>query len=58
MVRTVKDPEVRKTEIIKSARRFFQTRDYDKTTMQDVMVELGIAKGTIYYYFKSKEELL
>ena len=58
MVRTVKNPETRKAEIIKTARQLFQTRDYDKTTMQDVMVELGIAKGTIYYYFKSKEDLL
>ncbi len=58
MVRTVKDPETRKAEIILAARRLFQTRDYEKTTMQDVMDELGIAKGTIYYYFKSKEDLL
>ncbi len=58
MVRTVKDPEIRKNEIIQTARRLFQTREYNKTTMQDVMDELGIAKGTIYYYFKSKEELL
>lgn len=58
MVRTVKKPEVRKMEIVKAARFLFQTRDYDNTTMQDVMIYLGIAKGTIYYYFKSKEELL
>lgn len=58
MVRTVKKPDVRKAEIIKTARMLFQSRDYDKTTMQDVMDELGIAKGTIYHYFKSKEELL
>ncbi len=58
MTRTVKDPETRRTEIIHTARKLFQTREYEKTTMQDVMVELGIAKGTIYYYFKSKEDLL
>jgi AcrR family transcriptional regulator len=58
MVRTVKKPEERKQEIIASARRLFQTKEYDNTTMQDVMDELKIAKGTIYYYFKSKEELL
>ncbi len=58
MTRTVKNPETRRTEIIQTARRLFQTREYEKTTMQDVMEELGIAKGTIYYYFKSKEELL
>lgn len=58
MVRIVKKPETRKAEIIKAARELFETRDYDRTTMQDVMDGLGIAKGTIYHYFKSKEELL
>lgn len=58
MVRTVKDPETRRAEIISAARRLFALREYEKTTMQDVIEELGIAKGTIYYYFKSKEELL
>lgn len=58
MVRTVKKPEERRMEIVKAARFLFQTQEYDKTTMQDVMTYLGIAKGTIYYYFPSKEELL
>lgn len=58
MVRTVKDPETRRAEIIAAARRLFATNQYENTTMQDVIEELGIAKGTIYYYFKSKEELL
>ncbi len=58
MTRTVKKPEERRQEIIDAARVLFQTKEYDQTTMQDVMDALGIAKGTIYYYFKSKEELL
>lgn len=58
MTRTVKKPEERRQEIIAAARVLFQTKEYDQTTMQDVMDALGIAKGTIYYYFKSKEELL
>lgn len=48
----------RKAEIIQTARQLFQTKDYDQTTMQDIMDCLDIAKGTIYHYFKSKEELL
>lgn len=58
MVRTVKKPAERRQEIIAAARELFQTREYKKTTMQDVMQKLDIAKGTIYHYFKSKEELL
>lgn len=58
MVRTVKKPEERRREIIAAARKLFQEKDYEKTTMRDVMESVGIAKGTIYHYFSSKEELL
>ena len=58
MVRTVKKPEERKLEIVKAARFLFRTKEYDKTSMQDIIEHLGIAKGTVYYYFSSKEELL
>lgn len=58
MKRTVKKPEERKADIINAARYLFESKQYDKTSMQDVMDYLGIAKGTIYHYFQSKEELL
>lgn len=58
MKRVVKKPTERREEIIKAARELFLTKDYNKTTMQDFMNYLGIAKGTIYHYFKSKEDLL
>lgn len=58
MVRIVKKPEERRSQIIDAARRLFQSKSYEKTTMQDVMEALDIAKGTIYHYFKSKEALL
>lgn len=58
MVRIVKAPNERKEEIIQCACQLFLTQGYDKTTMKDVMDNLQIAKGTIYHYFRSKEELL
>lgn len=58
MVRIVKKAEERRAEIVKTAGHLFRTKKYEKTTMQDVMDTLKIAKGTIYHYFKSKEELL
>ena len=58
MMRVVKKADVRKREIIKAARDLFQKGDYESTTMQAIMDELSIAKGTIYHYFASKEELL
>lgn len=58
MPRTVKKPEERRQEIITAARELFMTKEYKDTSMRDVMEMLGIAKGTIYHYFTSKEHLL
>lgn len=57
-MRTVKDPATRKNEIIMIAAQLFMEKGYDRTSMQDVMTRAEIAKGTIYHYFKSKEDLL
>lgn len=58
MTRIVKDPIERRQEIVEAARDLFDRQGYRNTTIADVMDHLGIAKGTIYHYFKSKEELL
>lgn len=58
MGRIVKKPEERRQEIVRAARHLFQIKDYEHATMQDLMEKVGIAKGTIYHYFKSKRELL
>jgi AcrR family transcriptional regulator len=58
MVKVTRGLDERRQEIIATARRLFQTEDYDSITMQRVVDELGIAKGTIFYYFDSKEDLL
>ncbi|TGK36441.1 TetR/AcrR family transcriptional regulator [Leptospira gomenensis] len=47
-----------KEEILVCARTFFFSRGYDSTSVQDIIDELGIAKGTFYHHFNSKEELL
>ncbi len=58
MVRIVKKPFERRSEIVEAARVLFQKKGGERITLQGVMDCLGIAKGTIYHYFKSKEELL
>ncbi len=58
MVRTVKDPDVRRNEIIDVAQALFLSKGYDNTSVQDVLDGAGIAKGTFYHYFGSKMELL
>jgi AcrR family transcriptional regulator len=58
MPRIVKKPDERRAEIIQAAGQLFLSQSYSHTSMQDVMNKVKIAKGTIYHYFKSKEELL
>lgn len=58
MVKITRGLKERRAEIITTARRLFQTEDYNKITMQNIVDALGIAKGTIFYYFDNKEALL
>ncbi|AHG20382.1 transcriptional regulator [Chania multitudinisentens RB-25] len=58
MARTVKKPEIRRAEILHAAGNLFQTQGYETTSVDEIVRSAGIAKGTFYYYFKSKEEVL
>ncbi len=58
MVRIVKSADARQTEILDTAQMLFYTKGYDKTAVRDIIDEIGIAKGTFYHHFNSKEELL
>jgi len=57
-MRVLKEPEERKSEILDAAEFLFTTKGYAKTTIMDILHAVGIAKGTFYYYFTSKEELM
>ena len=58
MARTVKEPDIRRNEILDVAQQFFYTKGYEQTSVQDIIDQVGIAKGTFYHYFGSKVELL
>ena len=53
-----KESEERKKEILDIAEELFITKGYDNTSTTDILEKVGIARGTIYYHFKSKEEIL
>ncbi|WP_267379215.1 TetR/AcrR family transcriptional regulator [Bacillus sp. GM_Baccil_2] len=57
-MRIVKEYEERRKEILETAERLFLTKGFTKTTVNDILKEIGIAKGTFYHYFKSKEEVM
>ncbi len=48
----------RQEEVYAAAARLFATRGYHATRMQDIADELGMLKGSLYYYFDSKEDLI
>ncbi len=58
MVRVVKKPAVRQAEILEVARQLFQAKGYEATSVDEIVRTADIAKGTFYYYFKSKEDVL
>ena len=48
----------RKREILRAAARLFHEKGYTACSIQDVADEVGILKGSLYYYIDSKEDLL
>lgn len=56
-MRTVKKPEDRRKEIINTAIDLFAKKGYEKTTVEDITNAMEIAKGSFYYYFKTKQEV-
>lgn len=48
----------RQEEVYAAAAKLFATKGYHATRVQDIADELGILKGSLYYYFSSKEDLL
>ncbi len=49
--------EKARRSIIESAAQVFAEKGYHKTKMDDIAEKLGVSKGAIYQYFKSKEQI-
>ena len=54
----MKKGEQRKQELLKLAYRMFIEKGYENTSIDEIVAKAGIAKGTYYYYFASKEATL
>ena len=57
-MRTVKTAEERKNEILDAADELFTNKGFDGTTTEDILARVGIARGTLYYHFKSKAAIM
>jgi len=50
--------EERREQIVESAMNVIARKGFSKTRMDDVAAESGLSKGLLYWYFKSKEEII
>ncbi len=49
--------EFRQAEIITAARKVFAEKGYIATTVDEIAAAAAVAKGTVYVYFESKEQI-
>ena len=57
-MRIVKEANERKNEILDAAAALFAQKGFDHTSTSEIMEAVGIAKGTLYHHFKSKEAIM
>lgn len=57
-MKIVKEANERKNEILDAAAALFLEKGFDYTSTNDILDAVGIAKGTLYHYFKSKEAIM
>ncbi len=58
MVRVVKEPDARRSEIIEAAAKLFFSKGIANTSVSDIVKAVGVAQGTFYWHFKSKQEVI
>jgi len=58
MVRTKLPPDQRRAEIIAAARQLFITKGVAKTSVSSIVKSAGVAQGTFYWHFTSKDEVI
>src|SRR5438094_8059206 len=52
------DESDKRQAIVEAARALFTTKGYETTTIAEVARQAGVAVGTVYLYFKNKNDLL
>jgi AcrR family transcriptional regulator len=55
--RFLRRPEARPEELVAAALAVFGERGFRQTTLEEVAARAGVSKGTVYLYFKSKDDL-
>ena len=58
MMRVIKKADERRNDILDAADELFAHKGFDGTSTNDILEKVGIARGTLYYHFKSKEDIM
>jgi AcrR family transcriptional regulator len=58
MARIVKDADVRREELLDTALSLFLENGYERTSVEQITATVGVAKGTFYHYFATKQDVL
>jgi AcrR family transcriptional regulator len=53
-----KDPQIRRSELINAAEELILIHGYDQIAVSDIVKKVGVAQGTFYHYFKSKDDVI
>lgn len=48
----------RRKQILDAAEKVFTQRGFNKARMDDIVAESGLSKGALYWYYKSKDEII
>lgn len=57
-MKRAKEAKERKNEILDVAEVLFNEQGYDRTSTNDILKKIGIARGTLYHHFESKEAIM
>ena len=58
MPRVTKKPEERRQELLDIAEHLFRERGFENVQVSDIVSSVGVAQGTFYYYFPSKDDVM
>ena len=53
-----RSPGKTREKLVSAAMELFAKKGFDKTTVDEIVARAGVAKGTFYLYFKSKDDLI
>lgn len=58
MPKRINDTQLRRQQILRSARKVFLEKGFQGATIDDIAKEEGVVRGTILYHYKTKELLM